>query len=137
MREWLQIEATTAETKTKNQNDKMNSFIRQHIKTMISDIRETRANRSVPCLMGCGWTIAMKGQTTCIEKVDGGYSFLGMWNRRSVYWEKKTALAGMREIQPKVPFELEVIHHNDLRDRHEGRAIDFVKNFFPHRNKVA
>lgn len=86
--------------------------------------------------MGCGWTIAVKGQTTCIEERGEGYSFFGMWNRRSIYWKQETAIAGMREIQPKVPFELEVIHHNTLRDRHEQVSTDIVKTFFRHRNEI-
>ncbi len=117
----------------KTENTKI---IRESIKAAIENIRETRANRSVPCLMGYGWTIAVKGQTTCIEKREGGFSFFGMWNRRSVYWKQETALAGMREIQPNVPFELEVIHHNDLRDRHEQVSTDIVKTFFQNRNKA-
>jgi hypothetical protein len=111
-------------------------LIRESIKSAIENIREARANRSVPCLMGCGWTIAVKGQTTCIEERGGGYSFFGMWNRRSIYWKQETALAGMREIQLKVPFELEVIHHNILRDRHEQVSTDIVKTFFRHRNDI-
>jgi hypothetical protein len=124
--------------KPKNKKPKyMKNQIKSLIKTYVRDIRETRSNRSVPCIMGSGFTIAIKGRTQSIEKREGGYSFLAMWNRNSIYWTKKTAIAGMKELQPRVPFDLEVIHYNDLRDRHEKVASEMLCSLFKVRNQIA
>ena len=112
----------------------MKNQIRQILKTCIRDIRETRSNRSVPCLMGEGFTIAIKGRSQTIQKNDQGYSFFGMWNRGAIYWKQETAIAGMNELQGSVPFELEVIHYNQIRDRHEENAREMVCSLFKSRN---
>jgi len=107
----------------------MKNQIRQILKTCIRDIRETRSNRSVPCLMGCGFTIAIKGRTQTIQKNDQGYSFFGMWNRGAIYWKQETAIAGMNELQGSVPFDLEVIHYNEIRDRTKKPPVKWFARY--------
>jgi hypothetical protein len=114
----------------------MKNFIRNHIKTLIGDLREIRANKSVPVLLGQGYTIAIKGQISTIQRQDGGFNFIGTWNRGASYWTRERAEKGAAQLQPGLPFELEVIHHNDIRDRHEAVALEFVKSYFPHRHEA-
>lgn len=110
-------------------------MIRQHLKNMIRDLREIKANKSVPCLLGQGFTIAVKGSTNTIQRIDGGFNFGGTWNRRTSYWTREVAQKGLAQLQ--TPLELEVIHHNDIRDRHEVEARQFVSTFFKFRNQAA
>jgi len=113
----------------------MKTMIRQHLKTMIRDLREIRNNKSVSCLMGQGYTIALKGGIQTIQRKDGGFNFVGTWNRGASYWTREVAEKGLAQLD--VPLELEVIHHNDIRDRHEVHAKQFVSSFFKFRNQAA
>jgi hypothetical protein len=110
----------------------MKNLIRQHLKTVIRDLREIRNNKSVPVLLGQGYTIAVKGQISTIQRVGKGFNFVGTWNRGASYWTREVAEKGLAQLD--VPLQLEVIHHNDIRDRHEAYALNYIKSFFPHRN---
>jgi hypothetical protein len=108
--------------------------IRSYIKTLISDLREIKRNKSVSCLLGQGHTIAVKGQISTISRQGGGFNFSGSWNRGASYWTEEVAAKGAAQLRSSLPFEIEVIHHNDIRDRHEAFAKDSLCSFFKHRN---
>jgi hypothetical protein len=108
--------------------------IKEMLRLYLRDLREIKANKSVPCLLGEGFTIAIKGSPQTIIKRDGGYAFHGSWNRGAIYWRQEVAEKGMAELQPNTPLDLEVIHYNDIRDRHEKVARDMVCTLFKHRH---
>lgn len=111
--------------------------IRLSVRTCLQVIRETRANRSVPALLGCGYTVAIAGSTSCFARVAEGYNFSGSWNRGTTYWSRDTANDVKRQIQvARHPLadQLVVIHHNDLRDLSEKSAISCLCHCFKARN---
>lgn len=116
---------------------KSNSIIRQVIKTYIRAIREARRNRSVPMLLGCGWTIQANGigLLSLVEK--GGYNFSARWNHGSVYYAKDAAKrieAALRGSRPEL--SLTLIHHDDARDQDEKKAVEMLAKVFPFRNQA-
>jgi len=102
------------------------NIFRQSIKTLINDLREIRRNKSVPCLLGEGYTIAIKGTISTISRQGGGFNFSGTWNRGVSYWTQEAATKGAEQLRSSLPFEIEVIHHNDIRDRHEASATNIL-----------
>jgi hypothetical protein len=121
------------ETKT----NKMQNLLRTSLKTAIRDLREIKADKSVSMLLGQGFTIAVKGSILTIIKRDGGWSFHGSWNRGAHYWTQEVATKGAAELQPHTPLDLEVIHYNDIRDRHEKAVREMVCTLFKHRHNPA
>lgn len=90
--------------------------------------------------MGCGWTVAIKDHRMCLS-IQGrqgnevAYSFAGSWNRHSVYYSKDAAGRVMDHLQRSRPeLDLEVVHHDELRDREEVVAVQLIQQFFPARN---
>lgn len=119
----------------------MKTTIRQSIKTALNTIRETRKNRAVPCLLGAGFTIAIAGTSNCINpngNFDGkaGMNFSGTWNRETVYFPREKAESLLKRIAPVYAgkLALEIVHHNELRDRSENTALDMLKTLLPIRN---
>lgn len=115
-------------------------MIREMIATCIQGIRETRANRSVPALLGCGWTVAIKDSNSLLNVIQRdeatfSYDFTASWNRKSTYWTKSTAIGILNRLQATRPeLRLVVAHHNDLRDRQEKSALECLCNCFKQRN---
>jgi hypothetical protein len=122
--------------RTKPTIEKINTVknIRSYIKTLISDLREIKRNKSVSCLFGQGHTIAVKGGISTISRQGKGFNFSGSWNRGVSYWTEEVATKGAAQLRSSLPFEIEVIHHNDIRDRHEAFAKNAICSFFKHRN---
>jgi hypothetical protein len=110
------------------------NIFRQSIKSLIRDIREIRRNKSVPCLLGEGYTIAIKGTISTISRQSNGFNFSGTWNRGTSYWTQEAATKGAEQLRSSLPFEIEVIHHNDIRDRHEASAINILPAVLKLRN---
>jgi hypothetical protein len=122
-------------TKPKNRKPKkVKNTFRESIKNLIRDLREIRRNKSVPCLLGEGYTIAIKGTISTISRQGSGFNFSGTWNRGVSYWNQETAIKGAEQLRPHLPFEIEVIHHNDIRDRHEASAINILPTVLKLRN---
>lgn len=113
------------------------NIIRTSLKNSIRDLREIRNDKSVPILLGQGYTLAVKGQISTISRQGAGFNFSGTWNRGVSYWTKEVAAKGAEQLRASLPFEIEVIHHNDIRDRHEAVALELVKTLFRNRNKIA
>jgi hypothetical protein len=129
------IEGNPPTNKTQNRKTKkVKTFIRKNLKTLINDLREIKANKSVPVLLGQGFTIAVKGQIQTINRQDGGFNFIGTWNRGASYWTREKAEKRLAQLQPHVQLDLEVIHYNDIRDRHEVFAKSAVSSYFKIRN---
>jgi hypothetical protein len=42
------------------------------------------------------------------------------------YWTQEAATKGAEQLRSSLPFEIEVIHHNDIRDRHEASATNIL-----------
>jgi hypothetical protein len=111
------------------------NIFRQSIKNLIRDLREIRRDKSVPCLLGQGYTIAVKGSISTIYRQSGGFiKFTGTWNRGVSYWTQETATKGAAQLRSSLPFEIEVIHHNDIRDRHEAFALSTLPSVLKIRN---
>jgi hypothetical protein len=112
-------------------------MIREMVRTCTKAIRETRADRSVPALLGCGYTVAIRKSPSCYAQVEGGFNFSGTWNRGTCYWTKATAikvLMSIVEARHPLADQLVVTHHNDLRDIAEKRAYDCLCHCFKARN---
>jgi len=108
--------------------------IRSYIKTLIRDLREIKNNKSVSCLLGQGHTIAVKDGISTISRQGNGFNFSGTWNRGVSYWTEEVANKGAAQLRTYLPFEIEVIHHNDIRNRHEVFAKNALCSLFKHRN---
>jgi hypothetical protein len=129
------IEGNPPTNKTQNRKTKkVKNIFRKSIKTLISDLREIRRDKSVPCLLGEGYTIAVKGSISTISRQGDGFNFTGTWNRGVSYWTQETATKGAAQLRSSLPFEIEVIHHNDIRDRHEAFALSTLPAVFKLRN---
>ena len=115
----------------------MKSIIRTSLKNFIRDLREIRNNKSVPVLLGQGYTIAVKGRISTISRQGEGFNFSGTWNRGASYWTREVATKGAEQLRSSLPFEIEVIHHNDIRDRHEKVAREMVCTTFKHRHNIS
>jgi hypothetical protein len=117
----------------------MKKHIRTAIRSAVKTIREARADRSIPALMGYGWTVAIRDSNSCLSLEAGnGYSFAGSWNRKSVFYTKTAAtriLFDLRQSRPEL--SLVVAHHNDLRDRQEQSALECLAACLLHRNSAA
>jgi hypothetical protein len=120
----------------------MNQLIRDSIKTSIRDLREIRRSKSCSALMGYGHTVAVKNTFCSIRQwVDGesnnAYNFTATWNHRSTFWSKLGATKNLDKLRKQRPeLQLEVIHHDELRSRHEKHALFVLQSFFPIRNKA-
>ena len=115
----------------------MQNIHRASLKNFISDLREIKANKSVSMLLGQGFTLAVKGQISTISRQGGGFNFSGTWNRGVSYWTQEVATKGAEQLRSSLPFEIEVIHHNDIRDRHEKVAREMVCTLFKHRHNIS
>ena len=115
----------------------MQNIHRTSLKNFINDLREIKRNKSVSCLLGQGHTIAVKGQISTISRQSGGFNFSGTWNRGVSYWTREVATKGAEQLRSSLPFEIEVIHHNDIRDRHEKVAREMVCTLFKNRHNIA
>jgi hypothetical protein len=109
---------------------------RRVIRTLLDLARECRRNRSIPALLGQGWTIAVRGTGNLIEQHGGNrVSFFGMWNRRTTYWTQEDARRALDFYAPHFPhLDLELVHHNEARDRTEKATLDVLRAFIPVRN---
>lgn len=112
--------------------------LRNVIKSLVEQVRECRVDRSIPMIVGQGFTIAKKGDLCSIVREKEGFSFRGTWNRESSYWTKedatKVAAAIAGSVKDRTGWELEVIHRNDLRDRHEKGYMATIKSVWKMRN---
>jgi hypothetical protein len=118
-----------------------NQIIRDSIKTAVKDLREIRRSKSCSILMGYGHTVAVKDTFSSIrqwvEGADSAYNFTATWNRRSTFWSEVGATKNLDRLRKQRPeLKLEVIHHDDLRSRHEKHALFVLQSFFPLRNKA-
>lgn len=130
---WCPMTVENSNTET-NKSKAMNILDHKaQIKSLISDIRECRTNRSIPTLLGYGWTVAIKGESYCLSRVGGGFNFSGTWNRGSVFWTREHAEKVAASISTEL--EVEVVHHNTLRDRFEATCTSILEMLLPVRNK--
>lgn len=105
------------------------------IESCIKDIRAARTDRSIPCLIGEAWTVAVKDQHNAYARVDGGYNFSGEWNNGTTYWAYQNAVKVLSAVQAqRKDIEVELVHHNNLRDRSEQASTRLLKALLPHRN---
>lgn len=117
-----------------------NQFVRDSLKAAVKDLREIRRSKSCSTLMGFGHTVAIKGGIYSlrqwVEGADSAYNFTATWNRHSIFWSKDGAAKNLDRLRKQRPtLKLEVIHHDDLRSRHEKHALFVLQSFFPLRNK--
>lgn len=117
-----------------------NQLIRDLIKTAVKDLREIRSSKSCTTLMGYGHTVALKDSFCSlrqwVEGADSAYNFTATWNRHSIFWSEAGAIKNLERISKQRPeLEFEVVHQNDLRDRHEKHALFVLRSFFTLRNK--
>jgi len=114
------------------------NIFKETLTTSIQHLREIKADRATPALLGEAWTIAKKdGYFTIARTKDRkGYNFAGLWNRRSVYWTKAKAEKVLATIQENAPFQLDVIHLHTARDRYETVLLGILSQLFPNRHKV-
>lgn len=106
----------------------------QNVRHLSQQIREARANRSIPCLLGQGFVITQTGSYSCFGEGEfngkKGYNFAGRWNN-CVRFTREQAEQIAASIE--VPFDIEVVHVNEARDRDEARAIDLLKYYWTNR----
>jgi len=115
---------------------------RKSLKAAIKDLKAVRSSQSVSCLLGYGWTIVIKGSNSpinIITKDDGEgrchYNWLATWNSKSTYWTKEGALKTAKNLMAgNCTHELEVKHHNDIRDEHGVLLESLIKAYFTSRN---
>ncbi len=117
----------------------MKAIIRDSIKQAAKDLREIRRNKSCSILLGAGYTIAIAGSFCSIRPMESNtaYNFTASWNRGSIFWSEQSANNKLNKLIAQRPeLKLEVVHQNDLRDRHEKHALFVLQAFFNIRNKV-
>lgn len=117
--------------------------LRSVIHDLANQVRECRTDRSIPMLIGQGYCIAKAGSISSLARVKGqpgSFNFVGSWNRSTSYWDKKTAQKVLESVAPDVKarngWELEVIHRNDLRDRHEESYLATLRMLFKGRHAI-
>lgn len=117
----------------------MKTIIRDSIKQAAKDLREIRRNKSCSILLGAGYTIAIAGSFCSIRPMDSNtaYNFTASWNHGSIFWSEKSASIKLNKLREQRPeLKLEVVHQNDLRDRHEKHCLFVLQAFFNIRNKA-
>jgi hypothetical protein len=103
------------------------------LKTMIDEAKAARIDRSIPCLLGEGYTIAEKGRASCLTSHGKMWKFIGCWSS-AIYWNRANAEKVLAKIAPQLPFEAEIIHYNEARDRMEHIALGAIKLMWPKRH---
>ena len=102
---------------------------RSVIRGYISDLREIRADKRIPCLFGQGYTVVTRNGNTAVRIIDrtsGKCDLMGRWNRDTSFWSLEGATRVHADLSKRTPLELEVIHKNDLRDRSEQTALRMI-----------
>jgi hypothetical protein len=99
---------------------------KQMLKDMIDHAKSARVDRSIPCLLGEGYTIAIKDQTSCLTTHGKAWKFIGCWNS-AVYFTRQRAEQVLAKVSGQLPFEVEIIHYNEARNRMERLALEVIK----------
>ena len=98
------------------------------IKTLVQQIRDCRRDRSVPILLGQGFTVALQDHPACAARVEGGWNFSGTWNCGTSYWDRAQAELALGVFKTQKPaLKLRVAHRNTLRDEAESVATDTIR----------
>ena len=103
------------------------------LKTMIDQAKSARVDRSIPCLLGEGFTIAEKGRASCLTSRNKKWMFIGQWDN-AIYFTRQRAEEVLTKISDQLPFEVEIVHRNELRDRMERIALELIKLMWPQRH---
>jgi hypothetical protein len=130
-------DGVVSETTTQHNDIMKNSINRQVLKSCIQDVRSTRADRRIPCLVSHGYTVAVQGRSNSINilnEATGEFNFTGSWNRQTVYYTQQRAEQVLAAIADKTPLKLEIVHRNELRDRTEAEALGLLPIVFKLRN---
>jgi hypothetical protein len=130
-------DGVVSETTTQHNDIMKNSINRQVLKSCIQDVRSTRADRRIPCLVSHGYTVAVQNRSNAIHILNdktGEFNFTGSWNRSTSYYTQQRAEQVLAAIADKTPLKLEIVHRNELRDRTEADAINLLPIVFKMRN---
>jgi hypothetical protein len=106
---------------------------KEMLKLMIDEAKSARVDRSIPCLLGEGYTIAQKGRASCLTTHGKMWKFVGAWNN-AIYFTRERAEKVLAKISDQLPFEVEIIHYNEARDRMERVALELIKTVWPKRH---
>ena len=123
--------------KNKNENNKMKNhpFSPIHnVRDLIKKIRAARSNRGITCILGQGFVLTLAGSHRCFTECEfggkKGYNFSGQWDD-CVRYTREDAEEIMNNIE--VPYDIEVVHVNEARDRLEAESAKLLNYYWTNR----